>query len=858
MKEFFNYFILLGIFFFSSCGSELYDYDEMTERIDGLEHRVDELEKWCAEVNTNLKSLKELADALAQNDMITSVTPVYKDGELIGYTISFIKSDPITIYQGKAGKDGVTPVIGVKKDNDDIYYWTVDGEWLLDEQGNKVKAQGTDGVIGEDGKDGEDGITPQLKIEEDYWFVSYDNGESWEKLEPAMESGTNVFKSVKVEEDQVTFTLIDGSQLVVPIYKEVEITFDTQFSEVGIAGGEVIRIPFKLKNATSNTFIYTSSASKYTAIVESQNTEGGVIVVTAPSVYVDGCINVHIDNGNGYSSLKIVNFYEHKIEFANGLDYVVAAEGATISVPLKTNFKYRVSVPSNVTGWVHLADTRAVDTWEETLTFSFDKNNSVSARTATIDIIPDNAQTPLYQINFTQASATFSIDKSRFAAYAAGATLDATIFSTRGLKVESRADWIVATPSGSGTDFTLKMEVAANNTGAYRTGTVNLYSEDGSILLLSLVVAQISQDNDEKSNMVFECSANPVNDYTVYLPLSGNVDCVIDWGDGTLDAFYLNNQDLWNQRTFACHTYSGLTQATNFTVKVTGKVTSLNANPVPYVYRNSITQIKQWGKTGLRNMNYAFSGYNNIRSIVADDTEAFAEVENFSGCFYGCARITTLFPNLFQYAKKAKYFTETFANCTALESVPGSLFKNCEEVLSFSYLFYGCSSLKTVPGELFAACSKVTSFRYSFDYCIELNSIPENLFANNPLVTDFGGTFYYCRSIESVPEGLFANNPLVENFGALFSGCNNLMRVPVGIFDNNRLVDNFNSTFNGCYNLRGESPYTVINGLKYHLYERVNNPDEFVYPSQTSYCFSGCYNKLDDADNIPQKWYSNF
>lgn len=85
MKGFLNYFIVLGIFLFSSCGSELYDYDEMTERIDGLEQRVDELEKWCAEVNTNLKSLKELADALAQNDMITSVTPVYKDGELIGY-----------------------------------------------------------------------------------------------------------------------------------------------------------------------------------------------------------------------------------------------------------------------------------------------------------------------------------------------------------------------------------------------------------------------------------------------------------------------------------------------------------------------------------------------------------------------------------------------------------------------------------------------------------------------------------------------------------------------------------------------------------------------------------------------------
>ncbi|MBO5803816.1 MAG: hypothetical protein J6R25_01895, partial [Bacteroidales bacterium] len=30
--------------------------------------------------------------------------------------------------------------------------------------------------------DGEDGITPQLKIEDDYWYVSYDNGITWERL----------------------------------------------------------------------------------------------------------------------------------------------------------------------------------------------------------------------------------------------------------------------------------------------------------------------------------------------------------------------------------------------------------------------------------------------------------------------------------------------------------------------------------------------------------------------------------------------------------------------------------------------------------------------------------------------------
>ena len=39
--------------------------------------------------------------------------------------------------------------IGVKEDNG-VYYWTVNGEWLTDENGNKIKAEGLDGAQGID------------------------------------------------------------------------------------------------------------------------------------------------------------------------------------------------------------------------------------------------------------------------------------------------------------------------------------------------------------------------------------------------------------------------------------------------------------------------------------------------------------------------------------------------------------------------------------------------------------------------------------------------------------------------------------------------------------------------------------
>ena len=110
-----------------------------------------------------------------------SVTPIYELGEIVGYTITFAKSGPVAIYNGK---DGYTPTIGVKKDTDGNYYWTLDGEWMKDSEGNKIPttAPGVDGQPGAPGQDGEDGITPLLKIEDDYWFVSYDNGKTWTKL----------------------------------------------------------------------------------------------------------------------------------------------------------------------------------------------------------------------------------------------------------------------------------------------------------------------------------------------------------------------------------------------------------------------------------------------------------------------------------------------------------------------------------------------------------------------------------------------------------------------------------------------------------------------------------------------------
>ena len=241
---------------FAACHNDIWD------AIDGLDSRVTKLEELCKEMNTNITSLQTIVDVLQSNDFITSIVEIKKDGKVVGYTITFGKHDPITIYHGQNGKDGqngqdgqngadgkdgITPVIGVAQDTDGVYYWTLNGEWLLDDNGNKLPVSGKDGA---DGQDGKDGITPQLKIEEGYWYISYDNGATWTQLGKATgedgqdgidgadgadgkdgqngadgkdgQDGDSMFQSVTQDENYVYFTLADGTVIKIAKASEEE------------------------------------------------------------------------------------------------------------------------------------------------------------------------------------------------------------------------------------------------------------------------------------------------------------------------------------------------------------------------------------------------------------------------------------------------------------------------------------------------------------------------------------------------------------------------------------------------------------------------------------------------------------
>ena len=420
MKKLF--FILVAAMLFASGCSDEYDDSALTGRVDNLENRVKTLEELCRQMNTNISSLQTLVTALQNSDYITSVTPVTSGGQTIGYTMTFKHALPITIYHGTNGKDGqdgtdgkdgqdgkngTTPVIGVALYNG-VYYWTLNGTWLTDTSGNKIKAEGTDGRDGVDGKpgqDGDDGITPELKIEDGYWWISYDNKASWTKLGqatgdkgdkgdkgdqgiPGAPGGDSIFSKVEDGPSEVVFTLADGTTTIaVPKYTataSLDITFETTES-VNVLPGKIYEIGYTLSGADERTVVEAVAQNGYRADVVATDYQSGKIVITAPETAADDRIIVLVSDGSDRTLMRFIHIAESVIRITTD-SYTVEADGGIQTVEVETNIDYTIYIAEADREWVSLAPETRAAVHTETLTFTFQSNPNTTYRYATVEL----------------------------------------------------------------------------------------------------------------------------------------------------------------------------------------------------------------------------------------------------------------------------------------------------------------------------------------------------------------------------------------------------------------------------------------------------------------------------------------
>ena len=828
--------------FLAGCGGFV------REELVQMQQEIDDLRSQIEPLNNSIKSVHEVATEMANGGFVTSISEISEESRT-GYELTFNNGKTIKLLSGitgKDGKDGKTPQIGMLQDSDGIYYWTLDGQWLENGSGEKVRAAEKGGIV------------PAFKIEDGKILLSVDKENTWNEVGVAhgAEAVSIVsYADITSFKDRIVLTLSDGSKLEVPRYQPIKVTLNLSGEDNSISAGETLPVKYTLEgNISENTLVTAGTDGKYKTRIERLSDSEGIVHVTCPNIYSDGYIYVMVNDGEGHSSVKVITFFKRIMNVNDGLSFDVDCVGGSIEIPWSANFEYNLVAADGAESWIHVLGTRA-EMASGTIRLQIDANPLDEVRTGILEIRPkDNPDYVYERIIITEASAYFTIDNSHITVPSAGGKYESHITSSRGLSIdfpEDASEWLSYNlEQTSEYSYTLSVSAEKNRTDDRRNATITIKTGDREYEQGRVSVVQLPEVIDHQRDFVLTVRANEIFDWTVYLPLSRRMDCYIDWGDGNVELF--ENDDN-REKEYPSHKYD-VTSATTFTVSVSGSVQEINSikdgNGMPN--RGAIISIEQWGDLDIQEFQHAFEGCSQLVSMPDDELGFFADVHDFTESFKQCVSLKSIPGGLFRYASKANVFRGTFRE-TAIETIPGTLFANCDPRAIFEETFCYCKNLRSIPGDLFSNSTETERFNSIFQNCVNLESIPANLFSNCLKVRSFQSAFFECHSLKSIPEGLFRNCPEVVTFEGTFHGCKALRTIPAKLFDSNRKVENFRDCFVECDNLSGETPYTMIGNVKVHLYERFDYPDYFVTPIYYNVCFPG-HQLFTDAERISEGW----
>lgn len=362
--------LLSGVMIFASC--DKYDDSKLTGRVDDLENRVTELEALVADLNTTVSGLSTIVSAMENEDRIQSITPLKEGETVIGYEITFSKSGKVQILNGEE------PSLGVK-DEGGILYWTVDGNFLTDDSGNKIPAS----------------IAPEFRVENGELQYRVNGGE-WQTMPGSANIG--LIKEVRDDAESVTFVLSDenNTEITIPKVQSFALELEVEGSEIGIMPNQTMTIDYTVVSGDENTLVKAISEGGYTVTVNASDATKGYLSITAPATLPDNAtILVVAVNGKGEMTGKILSFEKGELTLVNNTA-TVGKNGGEFIVSVRTNMTYSVQIAPD-SGWItQVADTKAVRTDE--LRFTAAPYEGSGSRTGTIDINYGDGQKVTYTV----------------------------------------------------------------------------------------------------------------------------------------------------------------------------------------------------------------------------------------------------------------------------------------------------------------------------------------------------------------------------------------------------------------------------------------------------------------------------
>lgn len=264
------------------------DLKPLEDEVADLKDQIAQLRGQCASMNESIDALSVVVDALAKSDFVTSVQNTSgADGQ--GFVITFVNSPTVTVWIPNQ-EDAVcdAPVVSVKLGPDGVYYWAADGEFVLDQDGQKVPVAA-------------DGLKPELKIEGGNWYVSYDGGATWEFLAVVQVPDVDgyLFSDVDLSDpSKVVITLSDGQKITLPVAMDGLLSLDTADGGASYRPGDQVTVNYSALKSISVVVDDSDVASSQ--VIKADAFSGVVHIQTRNDVslnkqraflifYIEGC-----------------------------------------------------------------------------------------------------------------------------------------------------------------------------------------------------------------------------------------------------------------------------------------------------------------------------------------------------------------------------------------------------------------------------------------------------------------------------------------------------------------------------------------------------------------------------------------
>lgn len=224
-----------------------FDEDPLQNRLNEIKNRIEALQSRIDDANSQIEAL----GLLTSGNVVTSIEK-NSDGS---YALTYLDSKNEEKSAVVAGKDQLinVPVVGVRKDENGLYYWTVTvgGETKdITIDGQSVPAAGKTPVISVD--------------EQGYWTVSGQRilDSAGNPIEAADGSASIIKDVAKDSDGNLSVTLGDGTKITVPVQNSLNLTLTSSLNLTIANLGQTLKIGYDVTGGKAGEAIVAIAEAK--------------------------------------------------------------------------------------------------------------------------------------------------------------------------------------------------------------------------------------------------------------------------------------------------------------------------------------------------------------------------------------------------------------------------------------------------------------------------------------------------------------------------------------------------------------------------------------------------------------------